>query len=131
MVRFMSKKIVLLLVACGLGHAGEADRILNFLKDMLVHSKFENYAFLNTHCTEKMLKKLESDYDYECDDGPCYAVWDFREGASDVWEWKILEVKPESDGWFSYTFQENDVVRKHRILAREVNGVVMLFDLER
>lgn len=127
----MIKKIPFLLIACGLVYAGESDFVIRFLFDMLEKSRFESYPFLKSHCSGDLLKKLEADYGYECSEGPCYAVWDFREGANDVWTWKILDVKPDGNDWYTYTFQENDFIGKHRIQARLVNGSVILLDLKR
>lgn len=127
----MFKKIFFLLMTCSLAYAEESNLIVQFLYDMLEKSKFENYPFLTAHCSGNLLKKLEMDYDYECNDGPCYAVWDFREGANDVWAWKILDIKPDGNDWYTYTFQENDFIGKHRVQARLVNGSVILLDLKR
>lgn len=127
----MFKKMFLGLFFIGLTYAGEANLVVQFLFDMLEKSKFESYPFLRAHCSGDLLKKLEADYDYECDEGPCYAVWDFREGASDVWTWKILDVRSEGEDWYTYTFQENEFIGKHRVQARVVDGTVILLDLKR
>ncbi len=127
----MFRTAIFFLVISGSVYAGDADSIVHFLRDMLENSKFESYPFLTAHCSGDLLKKLEADYDYECSDGPCYAVWDFREGASDVMTWKILDVKSDGEDWYTYTFQENDFVGKHRVQARIVNGTIFLFDLKR
>lgn len=124
------RRISLLLFLCSLLYAGEHDNVVKFLRDMMEHSKFENYDFLNAHCSGDLLKKLEADYDYECEDGPCYAVWKFREGASDVLKWKVMEVEPIDDGWYLYTFQENDVVSSRRVHVRVENDSVILLDLK-
>ncbi|PWJ71909.1 MULTISPECIES: hypothetical protein [unclassified Fibrobacter] len=126
----MLKRICLGLAMCGMAHADESDLIIEFLRDMLEKNKFESYPFLTAHCSGNLLKKLEADYDYECDNGPCYAVWNFREGANDVWTWKILDIKLDDDGWYTYSFQENEFIGKHRVKARMENGSVILDDLK-
>lgn len=127
----MLKRMLLLLALVSLSHAGEADIVVSFLRDMLENFKFESYPFLKSHCSEGLLKKLEADYDYECDEGPCYAVWNFRGGANDVWTWKVLDVRENGDGWYTYSFQENEFVGKYRVHAHLVKGSVILFDLKR
>lgn len=126
----MLKRICMGLAICGMAHADEPNLIIAFLRDMLENSRFESYPFLTAHCSGNLLKKLEADYDYECDNGPCYAVWNFREGANDVWTWKILDIKLDDDGWYTYSFQENEFIGKHRVKARMENGSVILDDLK-
>ena len=53
-----------------------------FIKSMYNLEQYEDYSFLKSHCTKKMLKKLEDNFGYECD-GTCYATWLFRSGAQD------------------------------------------------
>ena len=55
-----------------------------FIKSMYNLEQYEDYSFLKSHCTKKMLKKLEDNFGYECD-GTCYATWLFRSGAHDHW----------------------------------------------
>lgn len=129
----MTRKIfaIALVTFAMFSYAQESNQIVVFLRDFLENSKFENYQILEKHCDAKLLKKLAADYDYECNEAPCYAVWDFRGGASDVLKWKILDIKAEADDWFTYTFQENDVVGKRQVKARLVNGTVILFDMKK
>ena len=54
------------------------------------------YAEAKKYCTEKLLKKLKADYDY--DDGG-YAIWDFRSGEQEGFgESVIKSVKRVRDG---------------------------------
>lgn len=86
-----------------------------FITDMFVSRKFENYAWLRSHCTKKMINKLAADYDYE--DGGL-AVWDFRSDAQDGISNvnKVTEVKPLGDGWYQYNFIDMGVSGSHKIL---------------
>lgn len=38
---------------------------------------------MEQYCTRGFLKKLEDAYDYDCDEGPCYAIWLLRTGRQD------------------------------------------------
>ena len=82
-----------------------------FIKNMYNQEKYEDYSFLKSHCTRKMLKKLEDNFGYECD-GTCYATWLFRSGAQDEkYNWgqnvesesKILSIVAKDDHWYAYT----------------------------
>ncbi len=84
---------------------------LTFIKNMYNQEKYEDYSFLKSHCTKKMLKKLEDNFGYECD-GTCYATWLFRSGAQDEkYNWgqnvesesKILSIVAKDDHWYAYT----------------------------
>ena len=86
-------------------------KALAFIKNMYNLQQYEDYAFLRSHCTRKMLKKLADNYDYECD-GTCYATWLFRSGAQDEkYNWgqnvksesKILSIVAKDDHWYAYT----------------------------
>ena len=82
-----------------------------FIKSMYNLEQYEDYSFLKSHCTKKMLKKLEDNFGYECD-GTCYATWLFRSGAQDEkYNWgqnvesesKILSIVAKDDHWYAYT----------------------------
>ena len=84
---------------------------ISFIKNMYNLEKYEDYFFLRSHCTKKMLKKLADSYEYECD-GTCYATWLFRSGAQDEkYNWgqnvesesKILSIVAKDDHWYAYT----------------------------
>lgn len=86
-------------------------KALAFIKNMYNLQQYEDYAFLRSHCTKKMLKKLSDSYEYECD-GICYATWLFRSGAQDEkYNWgqnvesesKILSIVAKDDHWYAYT----------------------------
>ena len=85
-----------------------------FIKNMYNRQQYTDYSFLRTHCTKKMLKKLEDSFEYECG-GTCYATWLFRSGAQDVKygpnryygngknESKVLTIVAKDAHWYAYT----------------------------
>ena len=58
----------------------KAEQLIRTFYDKYVFGGGDFSAVAKKYCTEKLLKKLEADYDY--DDGG-YAIWDFRSGAQD------------------------------------------------
>lgn len=82
---------------------------VSFIKTMYNYGEYEDYSFLRSHCTKKMLKKLADSYEYE---GGGYATWLFRSGAQDEkYNWgqnvesesKILSIVAKDDHWYAYT----------------------------
>lgn len=75
-----------------------------FICEMYNNVNFEDYDYLQSHCTDKLLDKLTEEYEY---DGDGLAVWLFRSGAQDSKyahaSTKILHVTPIGDNWYSYT----------------------------
>ena len=75
-----------------------------FIREMYNTVNFEDYDYLRSHCTDRLLDKLAQQYEY---DGDGLAVWLFRSGAQDgKYEnapTKILNVTPIGDNWYSYT----------------------------
>lgn len=76
-------------------------------------------------CTPKLLKYLEKQYDYDCLEAPCYAIWCFRtdmqDGPSDVS--KVTDVIHENDGWFevSYLDMGNEGVTRIHFIMQDGN----------
>jgi len=83
----------------------------DFIKDMYEHQRYNDYDYLEEHCTAKMLQQLKDNYDY---DGEGYAVWLFRSSGQDSNpdaanpETKILTINPsdKGDGWYDYQFMD-------------------------
>jgi hypothetical protein len=88
--------------------------VIAFITDMYNTTKYEDYKFLKQHCSDKLMRKLRADYDYE---GDGLAVWDFRSGAqdgpSDVH--KVTAVTPEGGGWYKYDFIDMGVKGFHKL----------------
>lgn len=91
------------------GFNTEADVVTEFLKGFYAHYVFGNESMeriAKDVCTPRLLDYLKKQYDYDCPDGPCYAMWCFRtgmqDGPSDVS--KVTSVKAENDGWFKVSY---------------------------
>ena len=65
------------------------DYIKSFITKMYNDKLYEDYDFLQKHCSPELLKKLQDAYPYDSD-CPSYATWLFRSGQQDS--------KPGSDG---------------------------------
>lgn len=99
-----------------------------FIKEMYEQKKFEDYAFLEKHCTKDLLAKLASEYDYE---GEGYAVWKFRSAAQDgpSDESRIISIQDEGDGWYRYTASDMGIAFSKRILLLDEGGRIVIADL--
>ncbi len=75
---------------------------------------YNDYAFIDKYCTEKLKKKLKEAYEYE---GDGYATWlfrsEFQDGPTD--EHKLTKIVPEDDGWYKYDFIDMGHKGSHRI----------------
>lgn len=101
----------------------DAESVATFLKAFYARYVFDAESMekiANDVCTPKLLKYLEKEYDYDCMEEPCYAMWCFRtgmqDGPSDVS--KVTEVIAENDGWFkvSYLDMGNEGVTRIRFI---------------
>lgn len=110
-VAFLACFLSLTVQVCKAQNFPSDPQALTFIKNMYNQEKYEDYSFLKSHCTRKMLKKLEDNFGYECD-GTCYATWLFRSGAQDEkYNWgqnvesesKILNIVAKDDHWYAYT----------------------------
>lgn len=91
------------------GFNTETEVVSEFLKGFYAHYVFGNESMeriAKDVCTPRLLDYLKRQYDYDCPDGPCYAMWCFRtgmqDGPSDVS--KVTSVKAENDGWFKVSY---------------------------
>ena len=44
---------------------GNEQGVIDFITEMYNSNDFEDYEFLENHCSPEMLKKLQEDYEYE------------------------------------------------------------------
>jgi hypothetical protein len=109
-----------------------AKKVIQFISDMYNQHKFEDYSFLHKHCTPKMIKYLEENYDYDCETGDCLAVWMFRSDAQDGnSENGIISVTPKGDDWYHYKFNDGGTKGAHDIKVIDQNGKLMIDGLKR
>ena len=81
------------------------DSIKSFLTKMYNDKLYEDYDFLQKHCSDELLKKLQDAYTYDSD-APAYATWLFRSswqdskpGSDD--KTMMLDVTADGD-WYLY-----------------------------
>ena len=77
-----------------------------FITKMYNEKLYEDYDFLQKHCSPELLKKLQDAYPYDSD-GVAYATWLFRSGQQDSkpgsdGKTMMLEVTADGD-WYTYT----------------------------
>lgn len=95
---------------------------------MYEKSLYEDYSFLEEHCSKGLLKKLSEEYDYE---GEGYAVWKFRSGAQDgpSKEHVMTSIEDEGNGWFRYTAIDMGIAFTKRIKISHKDGRNMIEDV--
>lgn len=84
-------------------------------------------------CTPKLQKYLESQYEYECENGPCYAQTCFRSDAQDgpSEEYKVVDIKSEGDGWFKVQFIDMGIRDSVNILCVADGNQIKMDDIKR
>ena len=85
----------------------KSDEIKSFITQMYNNKLYEDYDFLQKHCSAELLKKLQDAYPYDTD-GIAYATWLFRSSQQDSKPGSddktiMLEVKADGGDWFVYT----------------------------
>lgn len=92
----------------------QANAIIDFITDFYNNRKFEDETFLEQHCSERLLKKLRNDYEYE---GGGLATWDFRSDAQDGpnERHEIISIEPQGDNWYLYKFYDMGIKGSHEI----------------
>ena len=109
-----------------------SDEIKSFITQMYNNKLYEDYAFLQKHCSAELLKKLRDAYLYDTD-GIAYATWLFRSGQQDskpgAYDKTImLEVKADGD-WFVYTALDMGWEFTNRIKITSKGGEIVIEDV--
>lgn len=115
--------------------APDADNQLvvrEFIEDMYNNHLYEEYDFLEKHCTEHLLKVLRDNYDY---DGEGYATWNFRTCAQDSKSnsensSKVISIEYLGEDWYAYEFYDGGWKGKNKIKASVVEGEVVMDAVE-
>lgn len=108
--------------------------IRDFITNMYENKCYEDYDFLEAHCTAKMLKHLKDEFEY---DGDGYAVYMFRTGAQDYKPGaenikdKVLSITKDNEGWYHYIFTDGGWHGENKIKVCVENGEVIVDELER
>ena len=83
--------------------------IADFITDMYENQRYNDYDFLEAHCTKRLLKYLREQYEY---DGEGYAVWLFRTSSQDGkpgaenTKDKVTDITKDGDDWYRYKFTD-------------------------
>ena len=108
----------------------------NFLKEFYTDYIFGRqnfYDIAKNVCTSNMLDLLKREYEYECEDGECYAIWIFRtsyqDGPNDIS--KVQEITNKGDGWYKVAYL--DMGNHGETLVRLINksGKYMICDIKK
>lgn len=113
----------------------EETTIKEFIAKMYNSGQYNEYDFIEKHCSSHLLKKLQEDYEYDTD-GVAYAVWDFRTSSQDSKpdsdeESRVINVESNGDGWYTYEFYDGGWRGKNRVKAFIRDGEVIMDALER
>lgn len=104
-----------------------------FITDMYNNKRYENDDFLRSHCTPKLLKKMAADFGYDCPQGICYAVWEFRSGAQDYATerlHRIISITSLGDGFYKYFFFDRGIRGANKLRLTKQNGEILMDDVE-
>lgn len=99
-----------------------------FIRNMYDKSLYEDYAFLEQHCSRSLLIKLSNEYDYE---GGGYAVWLFRSDAQDgpSSEHVMKSIEEEGNGWYKYTAIDMGIPFTKRIKVSHKGREIIIEDV--
>ena len=104
-----------------------------FITKMYNEKLYEDYGFLQKHCSPELLKKLQDAYTYDSD-GPAYATWLFRNGQQDSKpgsddKTMVLDVTADDD-WYTYKALDMgwEFTRKIRLALKD--NLIIIEDLE-
>ena len=108
MKRLISCFVLFIVMLCNASAQDKAlnDNIRFFITKMYEDKLYQNYDFLQKHCSSELLKKLQKAYPYDVD-GVAYATWLFRSEQQDSKPGTngkscMLEVKADKDNWYIY-----------------------------
>ena len=109
------------------------DTIKSFLTKMYNDKLYEDYDFLQKHCSPELLKKLQDAYPYDSD-GPAYATWLFRSSLQDSkfgsdGKTMMLDVKADGD-WYCYTALDMGWKFTNRIKVISKDGKIIIEDMD-
>ena len=110
----------------------KSGEIKSFITQMYNNKLYEDYDFLQKHCSAELLKKLQDAYPYDTD-GRAYATWLFRSGQQDSKPGSdnktiMLEVKADGD-WFVYTALDMGWEFSNRIKITNKCGKIVIEDI--
>ena len=104
-----------------------------FITKMYNEKLFEDHDFLQKHCSDKLLKKLQNAYAYDSDE-PAYATWLFRSGQQDSRpgsDGKTAMLEVTSDGeWYAYKALDMGWEFTNMIKMASRDGKIIIEDMK-
>lgn len=125
--------IIALSISYAIGQTHNETAFKSFITKMYNEKLYEDYDFLQKHCSPELLKKLQDAYPYDSD-GPAYATWLFRSGQQDDkpgsdGKTKMLDVKVDGD-WYVYTALDMGWEFTNRIKMGIKDGKIIIDDIK-
>ena len=135
MKRLFSLIVLLTAVLCNVSAQDKDlnDDIRSFITRMYEGKLYENYDFLQEHCSAELLKKLQDAYPYDAN-GVAYATWLFRGSQQDSkpesnGESCMVEVKTDNGDWYIYRAIDMGWEFTKRIKVFNKNGKIVISDI--
>ena len=109
------------------------DEIKSFIKRMYTEKLYEDYDFLQKHCSAELLKKLQDAYPYDAN-GVAYATWLFKSGLQDSKPDSkglsyIQDVKTDKDDWYILNAVDIGWKFTKRLKVSNENGKIIISDI--
>lgn len=104
-----------------------------FITKMYNEKLYEDYDFLQKHCSPELLKKLQDAYTYDSYE-PAYATWLFRSGQQDSKpgsddKTMILDVTADGD-WYTYKALDMGWEFTNRIKLTSKDAKIIIEDMD-
>ena len=104
-----------------------------FIDKMYNEKLYEDYDFLQKHCSPELLKKLQDAYPYDSE-APAYATWQFRSGQQDSkpgsdGKTMMLDVKADGD-WYTYKALDMGWEFTNRIKLTSKDAKIIIEDMD-
>lgn len=135
MKRLISLFVLFIVMLCNVSaqDKNQNDDIRSFITRMYEDKLYENYDFLQKHCSAELLKKLQDAYPYDAN-GVAYATWLFRSGQQDSkpgsnGKPRMLEVKTDNGDWYIYRAIDMGWEFTKRIKVFNKNGKIVISDI--
>lgn len=109
------------------------DEIKSFIIRMYTEKLYEDYDFLQKHCSVELLKKLQDAYPYDAN-GVAYATWLFRSGQQDSKPDSkglsyIQDIKPDKNDWYILSAVDMGWKFTKRLKVSNENGKIIISDI--
>ena len=104
--------------------------IEDFISDFYLNRKYEDYAFIEEHCSPSLLKWLKDGWDYADCEG--YCVWEFRSGEQDGPSDRCEIVSITQDGdWYTYVAYDMGILFSRKVKIIIDDGKIIIDDLRK